>query len=269
MSGGFVWPPGREELAPQEDGPATIAVSSRRSLWGEVERVWLGERRPATEVRLVEAGWAPDEAEAYCPRCATSVGAFEADVDGCAACRGRRLVWEGAVRLGAHTGVLRDLVHELKFERDRHAGRVLGGMLGERIAWRLRRAGVDPGSAVVVPVATTFRRRAARGIDHALTLARAASEAGGMGLASGLVRRHRPSQRSVALSVRRRQVSGTMRRRAGFDVRGRVVVVVDDVRTTGATMTEACRALNRGVAGGVRCRVWSAIVAVTSSEGRR
>jgi ComF family protein len=264
----FQWPPGVAETTNEVRTPATaraVEAAAPAGVWRAVERVWLAERSAPMAERL--AAWTPDEPEAYCPRCATSVGAFEADVDGCAACRGRRLAWVGAVRLGAYEGVLREAVRAIKFERDRHAGAVVGKLLGKAVVARLLRAGVNPATATVVPVPVSFRRRMARGIDHALALGRGVAGAGSMDLERALVRSHRASQTSLPQSVRRRNVSGTMRARAGFDASGRVVVVVDDVRTTGATMTEACRAVRRAARSG-EVEIWSCVVGVTGSQGR-
>lgn len=289
--GRFVWPPRPAPVdvgvgAPAEavvDAAASGAVvggggprgeaagaAVRGSVWGAVERVWLGLAAPPWRVRAAEAGWAPDGPGAYCGRCGTTVGPHEADGDGCVACRGRRLPWDRFVRLGEYAGVLREAVVEVKFTRWRRLGDELGRLLGAAVLGALRGAGVDLGRVVIVPVPTTFRRRVWRGIDHSLVIARGVSRASGLPVERLLEREHRPSQLEVAPSRRAANVAGSMRARAGARVRGRVVVLVDDVRTTGATMAAASRAVRKakvegdeaGVAG-----VWAAVVGVTP-EGR-
>lgn len=256
----FQWPPGAPAAARPTSRPTT-PTPQPPGAWRAIERTWLAETRPPLLERLADAGWRPDEPSAYCPRCASGVGQFEADADGCATCRGKRLAWESAVRLGAHTGVLRDVIHEVKFQRDRHAANVIGGQLGRAIAARLLASGHNPAQATIVPVPSTFRRRVHRGIDHTLCLARAAAATGSMSVTRALVRRHRPSQVSLTLTERRRSVAGTMRVRPGERLDG-LVVVLDDVRTTGATMTEACRRVAKGGAD----RVWSCVVGVTERD---
>lgn len=256
----FQWPPGTPSTQTPADAPATPAATPRITLWRAIERTWLAETRPPLHERL--ANWRPDEPVAYCPRCATSVGPYEADADGCASCRGRRLAWDAAVRLGAHTAVLRDVIHEIKFQRDRHAASVIGEMLGRALVERLLAAGRNPAQATIIPVPSTMRRRVNRGIDHALCVARAAARVGSMNLDRALTRRHRPSQVSLSWTERRRSVAGTMRVKPGCRVKG-LVVVIDDVRTTGATMTEACRRISQAGADDV----WSCVIAV--SQRRR
>jgi len=45
----------------------------------------------------------------------------------CPACRGKRLPWARAVRLGEYDGLLRDAIHEVKFTRWRTLGSDLDG----------------------------------------------------------------------------------------------------------------------------------------------
>lgn len=266
-------------------GPADRPGGLRRA-WHEIERTWLGLVAPPLDARMAASGWTPDPPSAYCPRCAASVGPYEATgVDtrsptgqpGCGACRGVKLHWERAVRLGEYDGLLRDLIHEVKFTRWRRLGDDLGRLLGERLVIELIAAGVDQGRVVLVPVPMTVRRRMARGIDHTLTLARGMARASGFPILEALSRSHRPSQLSVPASGRWRNVAGSIRLRHGVDLEGWTAVVIDDVKTTGATMAVACRAVAGVGDSGVRSkarngsqvRVWSAVVSVARSPDRR
>jgi predicted amidophosphoribosyltransferase len=273
--GAFHWPPGspapenRSIVEPRSGrsragGSSLDADAPRRSwgLWHEVEASWLGLARAPLRVRAAEAGWAPDEPGQYCPRCATSVGAFEPDRRGCAACRDRGVPWSRAVRLGAYEGFLRDVVLEVKFSAWRAPGVELGRMLGARVAQAAEEDGLDPRALLVVPVPTTLRRRVARGVDHSGAIARGVAEVLGARMVRALRRRHGATQVSVAPSRRVRNVHRTMRATAA-DLRGQTVLIVDDVRTTGATLAEACRAL-RNVPPEERGRdIWVATVGVT------
>jgi predicted amidophosphoribosyltransferase len=218
-----------------------------------IEETWLGLEAPAAAERIVEDGWTPDGPDAYCGRCGGSVGPFEqrpthADgtPGGCPRCVRRRLAWQRAIRLGSYEGLLRELVLDVKFRRDRRAGGELGGLLGEAVRVAVEDAGLAGMPLVIVPVPTTHRRRLGRGIDHTLVLSRAVAGVTGGRVVRALDRAHRPPQHELPTSSRRSNVAGTFHRRPGFDLSGRLVVVVDDVRTTGATMTAACRALRNG-----------------------
>ncbi|CAG0970064.1 hypothetical protein PHYC_01195 [Phycisphaerales bacterium] len=273
----FAWPP-RAGGSPQDDPTPVIprrretATGSSldlgvgdhefRGWWHAFERTWLGLSRPPLVIRAAEAGWAPDEPHAYCPRCGGTVGSFEIDKKGCLACRESRVPWKRAVRLGSYEGVLRDMIHDVKFTAWRSLGVELGRLLGTSVAAACEEVGVAPPSVALVPVPTTAWRRLARGVDHSRAIAVGVAEVLGGTVIDALARRHRPSQLSVPHSKRAANIRGSMRWN-GMDVRQKHVVLVDDVRTTGATLAEAGRVM-REIPREQRPRaIWVATLAVT------
>jgi predicted amidophosphoribosyltransferase len=115
---------------------------------------------------------------------------------------------------------------------------------------------------VLVPIPTTPWRRLARGVDHTRAIAVGAAEVVGVPVISALAKRHRPSQLAVPQSKRAGNVRGSMRW-TGVQLQGMHVVLLDDVRTTGATLAEACRALREVPRESGPKRVWAATLAVT------
>ncbi len=268
-SSAFVWPP-QPEAAPGRGpevtvAPATEALESARARvragWIDFERTWLDPVAEPLERRIEACGWHPDTPGTACDRCGATIGPFEVGEFGCTSCRGRRLPWQRLVRLGAYEPPLSEWIQEIKFTRWRHLGLQLGGRLGGRVM----DAGIDAGEAsghgpwCVVPVASSWRRRMGRGIDHAAILGLGVAKALDMPVVQGLRRRHRPSQRAVPVSQRRGNVSGAFRGRRV--VAGRSVLLVDDVTTTGATIRAASRELRRMGAE----RIWVAVLAVAES----
>lgn len=247
-----------------------------------IERFWLGLAAEPFADRAADEGWSPDLLEAFCGRCGRD---REGDAsESCAHCKGRRLRWDRVVRLGGYEGLLRDAVHEIKFSAWRRLAWDMGRILGRQVQGALRAAAVGSETRiVVVPMPTTIRRRMARGIDHAAAIARGAAFVLEAPVIAAVRRRHRPSQVLVPTSERRANVAGTMRvatgaarRLAGADV----LVVVDDVTTTGATAGECCRAIGdalrtleagAGQGAGARQRgkpkVWLAVVAGPGGHG--
>lgn len=259
--------------------------NTTQSPWREalvsIEREWLGLRSAPLDVRLRDAGWVPEPADAACPRCARSVGAFGADASGCTDCRSQRMPWDRIVRLGTYEGVLGQVVREIKFARFRSLGVQTGRLLGGQLRAALLDVQIDPRLVAIVPVPMSRRRYLERGIDHTLVISRGIRDTTGGTIVRILSRSHGPSQLAVPASERRDNVSGVFRVRPG---RGRgnlspAYVIVDDVRTTGASLRAATRTLRKwlsdrekdakspGVEGAtVAPQVWACIIAAADAD---
>ena len=189
--------------------------------------------------------WTPEPLDASCPRCGRSVGPGEVSPDDhrCPGCRPERVRWDRFVRLGEYDGPLRDAVLQTKYGRWRRQGHLLGCMLGTRLREVLDERGADPEATLLTPVPMPAMRRFRRGIDHALTIARGASAESGVGLGRLLRRVDGPSQVSVAPSARPANLRGKIRPRLRVPAYVKTVVLIDDVRTTGATADACCRVL--------------------------
>jgi predicted amidophosphoribosyltransferase len=130
---------------------------------------------------------------------------------------------------------------------------------------------LEPGrSAVMVPVPTSRRSRRARGADVIDELARAAARLlRGVGVDIRVDQaltyaRSTYDQAGLDAEHRAANLEGAFRLRTAGALAGRAVVVVDDILTTGATVTEAVRVLD----GAGHRPIGIAVVAATPRRGK-
>ncbi len=142
------------------------------------------------------------------------------------------------------------LLLAFKFHGRMAPGRVAGELLAEALVQQ----GTAP-PAVIVPVPLHPQRLAQRGYNQALELARPVGRRLGVAVASGLVQRLRATaaQSELTRPARRRNVRGAFAV-VGALPRG-TIALLDDVVSTGATVTELTRTLKR--AGAERVEVWA------------
>jgi ComF family protein len=167
------------------------------------------------------------------------VGPFAAVDRGCPRCRDSVFHFESVCRLAPYDGLLRELILRMKHAAGEGLAEDLGDLWAAHSAERLKRLNAD----VVVPVPLHWWRRLTRGYNQSETLARAL--AGGLGLPCEprWLRRIRatPKQTLQTPAGRWANVRGVFAARPA--VRGRTVLLVDDILTTGGTASEAARAL--------------------------
>lgn len=182
----------------------------------------------------------------YCRQCGLDVGPHLLQDRRCAECRRHpRPRVARIVRVGRHRGTLRRLVLALK--REPFHDDLLGGMLAMAVERELS----DQSIELVVPIPTPWGRRWSRGYQPTELLARRVARHVGVPWRAILrmARAVRP-QTGLSAADRERNIRGAFRcggRWTGVwarrQVRGRVVCLVDDVSTTGATLREAAGVL--------------------------
>ena len=102
-----------------------------------------------------------------------------------------------------------------------------------------------------------------------MTLARGASEVSGVPVARLLSKAARPAQVSLTKTQRAVAPGGAFAPLV-WAKPAPLVIVLDDVTTTGATLRAACAAVGRMQReAGMRVRVWGAVVAVTPRPEQR
>ena len=204
-----------------------------------------------------------------CSVCGEAIGFLPSGSDSlCGVCRRAHPRFDFAVSFGSYDGVLRRLVHLLKYEQLRPAADVLGAKLAEVLG---RSAFADDRPTLVAPVPLHPRKRRQRGFNQSELIARSALRHLGdsrFELHTGNLRRTRAttSQTGLTRHQRRENVRGAFMVTAPALVKARAVVIVDDVYTTGTTLNECARMLRaagaRQIAVATVARVYRAIAEI-------
>jgi ComF family protein len=163
----------------------------------------------------------------------------------CGMCRRAQPHFRRAVAYGAYEGALRDVIHLFKYHGTKPAGKLLGKLLHQAAS-----AMALPDSVIVVPVPLWSGKRHARGFNQAEAIARSflsfQSSSSIQLDTSVLVRtRETASQTGLTRHQRRANVRGAFAVVKPEKVKGRSILVVDDVMTTGTTAGECARVLRR------------------------
>ena len=213
-----------------------------------------------TQIRPVEG-----KVCSVCGERVLSTFAF-ADAEGlriCPVCRRIERPFERAAAYGSYDGGLRELIHLLKYDGVRPAAAVLGRMLADVIAALEPEFQQKPVAVIPVPLYKGKRRH--RGFNQAESITRAALKTyhahERLQLTTDVLLRIRDTRSQIGLTShqRRENMRGAFAVARAAEVIGREVLLVDDVYTTGTTVSECARVLRRA---GAR-QVWVATVART------
>lgn len=209
-----------------------------------------------------EAWQAPDDREALCPGCRESILAPHPDrcprcaaphadgaTSGCPNCGSWPPTdFSRAVVATDFRGPVQAAIHALKFNGISEIGPLLGRLLASHPDLQALLADIE----ALVPVPLHPARQRERGFNQAELIARGAAEALGVPVRADLVRRRLPTRQQARLHADERQANlegafapSRPDRVQGDGVPYRVIGLVDDVLTTGVTMSACAAALRR------------------------
>ncbi len=166
--------------------------------------------------------------------------------DRCGPCRRRQPSCERTLAAWTYQPPLDAVLTGLKFRRLEYLGSQLGRELAVLLGSRLE------DHDLVVPVPLHWRRYLYRGYNQAAAIARALAAQLELPVA-GLLRRRRPTpaQSRLSRAARRQNLEGAFAVTRPVLCRGRRLLLVDDVTTTGTTLETAAACLRRAGAASV------------------
>ncbi|MBW4037654.1 MAG: ComF family protein [Acidobacteria bacterium] len=220
----------------------------------------------------------PEEGSALdprCTRCGDALGMESArfiasmGISECTMCRLAPPEFDKAVSFTDYNGEIREMLHLLKFKgMHRIAEHVLGRGMAIAIQ-KLRHTAAS--EVLVVPVPLFAAKRKERGFNQSTLLAVVAlkrlqhvEKEWMLSLQEQVLERTKDTRALYMLnpSQRRRSLQGAFRVPDATAVKGREVLLIDDIMTTGATARECARVLKRAGA----TRVWVATAAKAQPE---
>jgi ComF family protein len=210
--------------------PATCAICRKHVRAGE----YLCDGCEAKVIRIVPP---------FCDRCSEPFEGFINNAFTCVNSAHRNIHFEAAVAAYRGRGIVRDVIHEFKYNRQTHLRHLVARWLRAALDdERLRDCKFD----VIVPVPLHPARQRERGFNQAALLAELLSAHTSISCRLLLERvRYTTTQTALDRSERMENLHNVFRLRKNAGVRGLRVLLIDDVLTTGSTLSECARVLKR------------------------
>ncbi|HXM73978.1 MAG TPA: ComF family protein [Chthoniobacterales bacterium] len=180
------------------------------------------------------------------PFCAKCSEPFEGAITGpftCANCAHRTIYFDAAVSAYRSRGIVRRIILDFKYGRRLYLRHLVARWLFAALDDdRLRQQRFD----VIVPVPLHSARERERGFNQATLLAELASAQMSLQARPLLERtRYTTTQTAFDRAERMENLHGAFRLRKSADVRKLRVLLIDDVLTTGSTLSECARVLKK------------------------
>jgi ComF family protein len=179
----------------------------------------------------------------FCQTCSEPFQGAFTDAFTCANCAHRTIHFEAAVAAYRSRGIVRQIIHEFKYGRQIHlrylvARWLLPGLDDERIR--------DLRFDVMIPVPLHPVRQRERGFNQAILIAELLTEQMSVQSQPWLERvRYTTTQTALDRAERMENLHHAFRLRKNADVRRLRVLLIDDILTTGSTLSECARILKR------------------------
>ena len=189
----------------------------------------------------------------YCWRCGKDVSRYALLPDGCADCQEKDFYFDAIARVGIYTDLLRKMILKFKFSDKTELRPFLSFLAESAFAGSAFANGVD----FFVPVPLYWTRRFGRGYNQSHLIAKSLN-GNSPPLNRDLVRIRNTKQQAVLTdAARRKNVKGAFAVRKGHCFKNKTICLVDDVKTTGATLNECARVLKEAGADKVYATVLS------------
>lgn len=180
----------------------------------------------------------------FCQRCGRSLRGERFIKNACVGCISRPLHFDGAFSPCSYEGVLKELIHLFKYKNKDYLGATLSKLMINFIKeYNLPIESVDS----IVPIPLSGRKLREREFNQALILCQYLSRSFNKDVLGDALLRHRDTKTQAELkdSERLINVKGAFSLKRRYAIKGKNVLLIDDVLTTGATSSEAALTLKQ------------------------
>ena len=195
----------------------------------------------------------------YCPRCGRDVSRYALLEGVCPNCQGEEIFFDQIAQSGVYANALRKMILAFKLSGKTELDSTLGFLANSALGG----SGFVNAVEFFVPVPLHWARRLVRGYNQALVLAKKLKHPAAK-INTDLVRirytKIQPTKASPA--ERAKNVAGAFAVRYGHNFTGRNVCLVDDIKTTGATLNECAKTLKQAGAS----KVFALVLAVAGQQ---
>jgi competence protein ComFC len=194
----------------------------------------------------------------YCRRCGSESGGY-AEVGGvCPVCQGQEIIFDQIARAGIYQDVLRDIILALKNGRTE-----LDKFLGEIVDAALKGSPFADEIDLFVPVPLHWMRKFSRGYNQSHLIAKKLKlDKKKINTELVRVRRTQSQPFMATAAARKKNVAGAFAVRKGHGFQDKRVCLVDDIKTTGATLNECAKVLKEAGTD----KVYALVIAVAGQK---
>ncbi len=209
-----------------------------------------------------------DEVDSFCANCWSQIEFLGSggcavcglplegtEIDNCGRCLAKPPRLQRSRAATAYGEISRSIALKLKYGRKVALGRTMARFMAPLLDQL-------PENAVLVPVPLHRGRIWRRGFNQSAIVARELARRLGVDFSVDALQRVKPTPplKGLSMQQRRRTVAGAFRANPKAELRGRTVVLVDDVLTTGSTANACARVLKRAGAERVELVSWTRVL---------
>jgi ComF family protein len=181
--------------------------------------------------------------QCHCPVCGITFPDSPSGNHLCGSCLENKPHYSFARAALAYEGIILDAIHQFKYGRNISHGALLAGLLADFNFPDMDWSKTD----LMIPVPLHIRRLRNRGFNQALILARALGQKHGVNVDFSLLKRRKLTLTQTGLDKKERalNIKGAFVVVQPARIKGKNIILVDDVLTTGATINECAKTLKK------------------------